>query len=133
MLSVGTRLPAYATSMGRVLLAGLPEPEREQRLACIELRRLTPYTVASLDALRNTLRTVARQGYATVDQELEEGLRSVAVPIHHPAGQVTAALNVSLHASRASMATMRRDFLPRALRAARAIEEDLRPVGQAVE
>jgi IclR family pca regulon transcriptional regulator len=68
---------------------------------------------------------VRRQGYAATDQELEEGLRSLAVPLRTTSGAVTAALNVSVHASRASMAALRREFLPLALRAAAAIEEDL--------
>jgi IclR family pca regulon transcriptional regulator len=124
-LAVGTRLPAYATSMGRVLLAGLPEAELEERLGRIELRRLTAQTVRSREELVGVLRTVRKQGYALVDQELEEGLRSVAVPIQGPAGTLSAALNVSVHASRASMATVRRDFLPLAIQAARVIEDDL--------
>jgi IclR family pca regulon transcriptional regulator len=125
-LAVGTRLPAFVTSMGRVLLAGLPEDELEERLARIELTRLTSRTVTDKDTLREILATVRRQGYAATDQELEEGLRSLAVPLRGASGAVTAALNVSVHASRASMAAMRRDFLPLALRTAAAIEEDLR-------
>jgi IclR family pca regulon transcriptional regulator len=75
--------------------------------------------------LRELLHRVRRQGYAATDQELEEGLRSLAVPIHDASGSVIAALNVSVHASRASMATLRREFLPAALEAAAAIEADL--------
>jgi IclR family pca regulon transcriptional regulator len=127
-LSVGTRLPAYATSMGRVLLAGLPEAELEDRMARIEMRRLTARTVTSPEALGKVLLTVRKQGYALVDQELEEGLRSVAVPILGPAGAVSAALNISVHASRASMTIVRREFLPPALETARAIEDDMRGV-----
>ncbi len=82
-----------------------------------------------MDALRATLAAVRRQGYAATDQELEEGLRSLAVPLHSASGTVTAALNLSVHASRASMAALRRDFLPLALSAAAAIEEDLRGTG----
>ena len=125
-LAVGTRLPAFATSMGRVLLAGLPDEELEERLARIEITPLTPRTVKDKDALRAILATVRRQGYAATDQELEEGLRSLAVPLRTTAGAVTAALNVSVHASRSSMAVLRREFLPLALAAATAIEEDLR-------
>jgi IclR family transcriptional regulator, pca regulon regulatory protein len=124
-LAVGTRLPAFVTSMGRVLLAGLPEAELEERLSGIEVVPLTAYTVKDMDALRAILVTVRRQGYAATDQELEEGLRSLAVPLRNGAGTVTAALNLSVHASRASMAVLRRDFLPLALEAASAIEEDL--------
>ena len=125
-LAVGTRLPAFVTSMGRVLLAGLPDEELEERLARIEVTQLTSRTVTDKDALRVILAGVRRQGYAATDQELEEGLRSLAVPLRSASGAVTAALNVSVHASRASMAALRREFLPLARRTAAAIEEDLR-------
>jgi IclR family transcriptional regulator, pca regulon regulatory protein len=125
-LAVGTRLPAFVTSMGRVLLAGLPDDELEERLARIEIVPLTSRTVKDKDALRGIVTTVRRQGYAATDQELEEGLRSLAVPLRTASGAVTAALNLSIHASRASMGALRRDFLPLALSTAAAIEEDLR-------
>jgi IclR family transcriptional regulator, pca regulon regulatory protein len=128
-LAVGTRLPAYATSMGRVLLAGLDDEELDERISRIEIRPLTSHTVTSEASLRDAIATVRRQGYAMVDQELEEGLRSAAVPIRSVDGTVTASLNVSVHASRASLAALRREFLPHALAAAAAIEEDLRGAG----
>jgi IclR family transcriptional regulator, pca regulon regulatory protein len=129
-LAVGTRLPAFVTSMGRVLLAGLSDDELEERLARIEIVALTSRTVKDKDALRAILATVRRQGYAATDQELEEGLRSLAVPLHTASGAVTAALNVSVHASRATMGVLRREFLPLALSTAAAIEEDLRGTAQ---
>jgi IclR family transcriptional regulator, pca regulon regulatory protein len=125
-LSVGTRLPAYPTSMGRVLLAALEDDELESRLARIDPKPLSARTVTDKDTLRSLLERVRRQGWAATDQELEEGLRSLAVPLHDASGAVMAALNVSVHASRASMATLRRDFLPPAQAAAAAIESDLR-------
>lgn len=125
-LAVGTRLPAFVTSMGRVLLAGLSDDELDERLGRIDIVPLTSRTVKDEDGLRAILATVRRQGYAATDQELEEGLRSLAVPIHAGSGAVTAALNVSVHASRASMGVLRREFLPLALHTAAAIEEDLR-------
>jgi IclR family pca regulon transcriptional regulator len=125
-LSVGTRLPAYATSMGRVLMAALPEAELEARLARIEVLPLSTHTITSSEELRTVLDRARKQGWAAVDQELEEGLRSLAVPIRGASGEVVAALNVSVHASRGSMTTLRRDFLPQAQRAAHAIEDDLR-------
>lgn len=125
-LAVGTRLPAYATSMGRVLLAGLADDELDERLARVDIRPLTSHTVKSEEALRESIAVVRKQGFAMVDQELEEGLRSAAVPIHGASGDVTAALNVSVHASRASMTALKREFLPHALKAAAAIEDDLR-------
>jgi IclR family pca regulon transcriptional regulator len=124
-LSVGTRLPAFATSMGRVLLAHLPDAELEERLSRIQLRPLTARTVTDRDSLRAIVATTRKQGYAAVDQELEEGLRSLAVPIRDSGGVVCAALNVSVHASRASMAVLRRDFLPQAREAVAGIEADL--------
>jgi len=128
-LAVGTRLPAYATSMGRVLLAALPDAELEERLDRIDVRPLTKRTVKDRDALRRILEVVGRQGYAVVDQELEEGLRSAAVPIRDASGRVVAALNVSVHASRASMHALRTDFLRPALKAAEGIEGELRESG----
>jgi IclR family pca regulon transcriptional regulator len=128
-LAVGTRLPAYATSMGRVLLAALPDAELEERLARIEIRPLTKRTVKDHDALRRILDAVRRQGHAVVDQELEEGLRSGAVPIRDASGAVVAALNVSAHASRTSMQALRTDFLRPALKAAEGIEAELRESG----
>jgi IclR family pca regulon transcriptional regulator len=132
-LAVGTRLPAYATSMGRVLLAGLSESELEDRLARMEIRPLSAYTITDADALRAALDRAREQGFAAVDQELEEGLRSLAVPIRDGTGGVVAALNVSVHASRGSMALLRRDFLPLARRAADAIQADLRGGPTAVQ
>lgn len=124
-LAVGARLPAFATSMGRVLLAALPDAELDERLARIDFPRLTAYTVADAPALREILARVRTDGYAAVDQELEEGLRSLAVPIRDPNGAAIAALNVSVHATRGTMAGLRRDVLPLARRVARAIEDDL--------
>ena len=128
-IAVGTRLPAYATSMGRVLLAALPDAELEERLARIDVRPLTPRTVTSHAALRKVLDQVRRQGYAVTDQELEQGLRSAAVPIHDASGAVVAALNVSVHASRASMHELRARFLPPARATGDAIDAELRKSG----
>ena len=125
-LSVGTRLPAYATSMGRVLLSSLPDAELEERLGRIEVRPLSARTVTDKATLRTLLDQARTQGYAAVDEELEEGLRSLAVPIRDASGSVLAALNVSVHASRTTIVELRRDFLPSALHAAAAIEADLR-------
>jgi IclR family pca regulon transcriptional regulator len=128
-LAVGARLPAYATSMGRVLLAALPDDELDERLARIEVRPLTPRTVKSRDELRGVVAQVRKQGHAVVDQELEQGLRSAAVPLHDASGAVVAALNVSVHASRATMPELRARFLPPAKEAAAAIDAELRKSG----
>jgi IclR family pca regulon transcriptional regulator len=125
-INVGTRFPAYATSMGRVLLAGLPEAELEVYLADVRLDRLSPRTVASPGALRAELERVRRQGWAMVDQELEEGLRSVAAPVRDRLGRVIAAVNLSTHASRTSAESARRRLVPPLRDAAARIEADLR-------
>ncbi len=124
-ISVGTRFPAYATSMGRVLLAALSEEELDRYLAEATLERLTAHTVTSPARLHAIVREVASQGYAIVDEELEEGLRAVAAPIRGAADVGTAAINVSAHASRVSMTAMRSEILPELLETARQIEADL--------
>jgi IclR family pca regulon transcriptional regulator len=124
-ISVGTRFPAYATSMGRVLLAALSDDELERYLTEATFERLTARTVTEPDRLRSIVREVAGQGYAIVDQELEEGLRAVAAPIRGAPDVGTAAINVSAHASRVSMAAMRSQILPALLDTARQIEADL--------
>jgi IclR family pca regulon transcriptional regulator len=125
-ISVGTRFPAYATSMGRVLLAGQPAEWLEEYLAKAELRPLTRRTITEPAKLRTVLARIGTQGYAIVDQELEEGLRSLAAPIRGDDGAVIAAVNVSAHASRGSSEVIRKELLPPLLTAARRIEEDLR-------
>jgi IclR family transcriptional regulator, pca regulon regulatory protein len=125
-IAVGTRLPAYATSMGRVLLAGLEGDALSERLARIELEQLTATTVPDLDALRERIEEVRAAGWAAVDQELEQGVRSAAVPIRDATDAVVAALNVSVHATRMTMQALRREVIPKLLRTAEAIEVDLR-------
>lgn len=130
-LAVGSRLPAYATSMGRVLLAELEPQQLEEHLARIEVRKLTPHTLGGRAALRRELSRVRRQGFALVDQELEEGLRSVALPIRYGSGEV-AAVNVSAHASRVGMEELTSRYLHAARAAATRIEADLQSVSTAV-
>src|ERR1700727_1754590 len=95
-LHIGSRLPAYCTSMGRVLLAYLPVDQLEQYLARVALIPHTTRTVNSVEQLRLAL----RNGYALVDQEYEVGLRSLAVPVYSPTGRVVATINLSGHAPR---------------------------------
>jgi IclR family pca regulon transcriptional regulator len=111
-LVVGSRLPAFCTSMGRVLMAELPAEKLEEFLARVEFKRYTERTVANAEKLRQILRLVQRNGYSIVDQELESGLRSMAVPIHDAAGRVVAALNVGAHAQRISIQDLQVRFLP---------------------
>ncbi|MEU7871593.1 IclR family transcriptional regulator C-terminal domain-containing protein [Dactylosporangium sp. NPDC049140] len=125
MISVGTRFPAYATSMGRVLLAGLGPAELERYVAGVEPAALTPRTVTGPEALRAEIGRAREQGWALVDQELEEGLRSVAAPIRDRAGRVIAAVNLSTAASRRTAAEVRRDLVPPLLETAARIESDL--------
>jgi len=124
-LTVGTRLPPYPTSMGRVLLAWLPPAEIYAILGRTSLRKLTEQTVVDPDELKRILATVRAQGWATVDQELEAGVRSVAVPIRDSSGKVVAAINASAHAARVPMRTLEKQFLPRLLDAARQIDTEL--------
>jgi IclR family transcriptional regulator, pca regulon regulatory protein len=125
-ISVGTRFPAYATSMGRVLLAGMSSDEFDRYLAEAELEPITARTVTDPDRLAEIVAEVARQGYAIVDQELEEGLRAIAAPIRGASGSVPAAINLSAHASRVSLAAMRAELLPALLETAGRIESDLK-------
>lgn len=125
-LSVGTRLPAYPTSMGRVLLSALAPADLDGYLARVKLVPRTSRTVTVQAELRRIVAQVARQGWALVDQELEDGVRSVAAPLHDRSGRVVAAMNVSGHATRTSRTHLLRDVLPRLLAAAGAIDDSLR-------
>jgi IclR family pca regulon transcriptional regulator len=123
-LGVGTRLPAYCTSMGRVLLAGLPDPERELFLASARLERQTDRTITDPARLRAAVDEVRERGWALVDQELELGLRSIAAPLR-AGGQTIAALNVAVAAPRVGLGELRDTILPDLLNAARRISEAL--------
>ncbi|MGW1557345.1 IclR family transcriptional regulator domain-containing protein [Streptomyces sp. NPDC002144] len=125
-LAIGTRLPAYATSMGRVLLADLPEPDRTLG----PLRPLTSHTITDPAALAAVLDEVRAAGYALVDEELEEGLRSIAVPVRGRTGRAVAALNVAMHAARHSVEGCVRDILPELRRTAALVEADLHVAGR---
>jgi len=110
-LGIGTRLPAYCTSMGRVLLAYLPPLALDAYLGRVKIIRHTPRTIPTPDKLRRELEGIRRAGYSIVDQELEIGLRSIAVPVRDHAGTVVAAMNIGTHASRVSLAEMEKTFL----------------------
>lgn len=111
-LSVGSRLPAFCTSMGRVLLAQIPEQMLERYLQSATFSKFTERTVCNADELRKEIRSVSKQGYALVDQELELGLRSLAVPVFAGRSRTVAAVNVSTQAARTSKAAMLQNFLP---------------------
>ena len=110
-LHIGSRLPAYCTSMGRVLLAYLPTEQLEHYLANVNLIPHTTRTITTIDKLRLALRNVRRLGYALVDQELEVGLRSLAVPVYAPSGRVVATINLSGNAPRMPVFEMQSQFL----------------------
>ena len=126
-ISVGTRFPAFATSTGRVLLAGQSDEWLQAYLKVAELRPITARTISTPERLEAEIERVRKQGWAMVDQELEEGVRSLAAPIHDTAGRVTAAINVSVHASRWSLDALREQLLPRLLETAVAIDRSVRP------
>lgn len=122
-LQVGTRLPAYCTAMGRVLLGGLDEAELAALLARAPLRQNTSKTLTSRDAVAAAVRVARDQGFALVNEELEIGLRSIAVPIRDRSGAIVAALNVAAQTSRCSVARMEATMLPPLRAAAQAIEQ----------
>lgn len=111
-LSIGSRLPAYCSSMGRVLLAGLPDDELDRTLRASDLRQRTQRTVTDIDALKAIIAEIRVRGWAQNDQELEEGLVSLSAPIRNRSGQVIAAMNISGQANRTSAEEMVRRFLP---------------------
>jgi IclR family transcriptional regulator, pca regulon regulatory protein len=125
-LSVGTRLPAHPTSMGRVLLAALPDDQIDAYVASVPLAKLTDRTIVDRAALRTELEKTRIRGWSVVDQELEDGVRSVAVPVHDGDGRVVAAVNTSAHAARVPLARLQKHFLPRLRECASAIDAELR-------
>ncbi|WP_192180730.1 IclR family transcriptional regulator domain-containing protein [Mesorhizobium amorphae] len=122
-LDVGTRLPAYCTSMGRVLLSGLGMDELKSFLAEAKIERRTPKTITSRGALGKAIDAARADDFAIVDEELELGLRSIAVPICDRTGKTVAAINVSTQSARFSVEAMEREILPALLRAKQRIEE----------
>ena len=117
-LQVGSRLPAFCTSMGRVLLANLPDDECEMHLSQLKIHQYTSRTVATVDKLRRILRVVQRNGFSITDQELEVGLRSIAVPVRNPIGKIVAGLNAATHVARFSCAELHSRFLSHLLKSA---------------
>jgi IclR family transcriptional regulator, pca regulon regulatory protein len=127
-LSVGTRLPAYATSMGRVLLAALRDDQLAVYLDNTTLAPLTERTIVDRDRLRTEVERTRTRGWCLVDQEFEAGVRSIAVPVHDAAGRVVAAVNTSAHATRVPLTTLQKSFLPKLRDCAAAIDAELRTV-----
>lgn len=111
-LNTGSRLPAYCTSLGRVMLAHLSPDELNAYFARTRLKAMTEKTVTTQKRLREILLGVRQSGYAINDEELELGLRSISVPVRGASGQVVAALNVGAQAARVSVERMQQEFLP---------------------
>ena len=121
-LGVGSRLPAHVISLGRVLLAATPAPERDRLLDQIEFRKLTPRTVTDRAALAEELTRVAEQGYAWIDGELDLAICGMAVPVRRPNGQAVAALSVNTISGALTEAAAKRRFLRPLQQAARDIQ-----------
>jgi IclR family pca regulon transcriptional regulator len=111
-LQPGTRVPAYCTANGRVLLASLAHGEVERYLARATPERINTHTIVDRAELARAIARVREQGYAVVDQELELGLRTIAVPVRNFRGEVVAAMNISVHAGRMSVEQMAERCLP---------------------
>lgn len=117
-LTTGSRLPAYCTALGRVLLAHLPAAELDAYLARVPLKAMTELTVVNPERLKEILEGVRADGYAILEEELEIGLRSIAVPVRGASGNVLAALNIGAHAARVPKRKMQEEFLPALLQGA---------------
>jgi IclR family pca regulon transcriptional regulator len=124
-LAVGSRLPAHATSMGKVLLAYLPPDELEHYFESVVREPLTANTIVDERSLRAVFEEVRENGWAVADEESELGVRSAAAPLEGRDGEVHAAINVSAHAARVSLDQLQRDYLPVLLEAARGISKAL--------
>ena len=111
-ISIGTRLPAFHTSIGRVQLGFLDDDEIWRRLRSLRIGSYTPSTIIDVQALFERVRADREQGFSIVDEELERGLRSIAVPIVDRIGQAVGALNLSTHSTRTTRNEMRERFLP---------------------
>jgi len=112
-LAVGTRLPAFHTSLGRIQLGFLDEAELWRRIKSQRMEAHTPSTITDMQALFDRVREDHAQGFSIVDEELERGLRSIAVSVVHRSGQAIAGLNLSTHSTRTTRNEMRERFLPR--------------------
>lgn len=125
-LSVGTRLPAIYTSMGRVLLAQLADAQLDKLLKEVELQPHTPHSLVDMAALRAEITRVGQRGYSIVDQELDLGLRSVATPVFAGNGDLLGAINISTNAARVPLEVLMDDYLPRLQRMAETVHKTVR-------
>jgi IclR family pca regulon transcriptional regulator len=125
-LSVGSTLPAYCTSAGRVLLSGLATDALDAWLEDAKFEKLTAKTITSAKKLREEVRRATAQGWYLIDQEIEEGVRSLAAPLHDATGRIIAAVNVSSYSTRVTLEALHRKFLPRLLETTAAIDSELK-------
>jgi len=124
-LGVGSRLPAWATAMGRVLLADLPAERLDDYFRQVRMEPLSHRTITNEAEIRRKIDQARANGWTLVDQEVEEGVRSLAVPIRSPGGRTEAALTVCSHAFRVSPERIMEEFLPLVLRTSERITADL--------
>lgn len=124
-LGIGSRLPAHCSALGRVLLSSLPDDEVRLRLDAMPRRAFTPHTVTGIDEVLAIVRACRADGYATSDEELEIGVRSLAVPVFNRAGAMTAGLSIVVRADRMGMGECREAFLPGLLRAQAKLRQQL--------
>jgi IclR family pca regulon transcriptional regulator len=122
-LSIGSRLPAFHTALGRAQLGALDQAELWRRLKSLRVEPFTPYTIVDLQALFERIRADRAQGFSIVDEELERGLRALAVPVPDRHGQTVGAINLATHASRTTRNEMRERFLPELRRIAAQIAQ----------
>ncbi|WP_228284667.1 MULTISPECIES: IclR family transcriptional regulator domain-containing protein [unclassified Psychrobacter] len=111
-IAIGTRLPAAYTSMGRVILANLPEDELAEFLDNTDMVAYTPHSITDKTVLKEALANIKAQQYAVVDQELDSGLRSLALPVYKSNNELIGAINISTNAMRVSEADLIEQFLP---------------------
>jgi len=124
-LAVGTRLPAFHTSLGRIQLGFLDDSELWRRLRSLRIEAYTPSTIIDVQALFDRVQEDHAQEFSIVDEELERGLRSIAVPIVDRNGQAIAALNLSTHSTRTTRNEMRERFLPNLRRVAKQLSSSV--------
>jgi IclR family pca regulon transcriptional regulator len=124
-INIGTRMPAHATSMGRVLLSGLSSPDLKTLISNFDLPKYTKNTITSKNILLQEINKVRIQGWSINDQELEYGLRSIAVPIFNKAEKVVASINISTTAQSNTLESMEAMFLPELRITAQKISDDL--------
>jgi IclR family pca regulon transcriptional regulator len=127
-LAVGSRLPAYPTSMGRVLLAGLSDEALEEYFSRTTIQQLTAQTVTNRERLRAIIAETQSNGFAIVDGEREEGVRSAAAPIRASTGQVLAAINISVNAARVPLEYLQESIVPRLKATAAEISRSIDPI-----